>query len=140
VHTSTITVAVLPEPTTRELLVPDSELEILACRGSGPGGQHRNKISSAIQIKHLPTGIMVRSEGERSQFQNKAAALAVIRSRLWAAMQHREAGDLNSLRKSQLGSGMRGDKRRTIACQRGTVDDHVTGKSWQLNDYLNGNW
>ena len=140
VHTSTITVAILHEPKQQQLVIPENDLEITACRGSGNGGQHRNKTNSTIQIKHKPSGLMVRSEGERSQYQNKLIALEVLRSRLWFNMQTRMQGNQNQIRRQQLGSGQRGDKRRTIACQRGLVEDHVTGRIWQLADYLSGKW
>jgi peptide chain release factor 2 len=108
----------IPRP--EEIRIKDSEMEITACRGSGPGGQNRNKCNTAIQIRHLPTGLLVRSEAERSQFQNRELALGVLRSKL-VEMQS-------------------GDKRRTIACQRGTAVDHITGKQWRLDDYLAGKW
>jgi len=78
VHTSTVTVAVLPVPTPQEFKLNESDLEILACRGSGPGGQNRNKTSTAIQMRHKPSGLVVRSEGERSQFQNKQLAFEIM--------------------------------------------------------------
>jgi peptide chain release factor 1 len=140
VHTSTVTVAVLPEPTEAEVRLRESDLEWTACRGSGAGGQHRNKTNSAVQITHRPTGLMVRCEGERSQHQNRRTAIALIRARLWEAEQARRAGARADDRRAQVGSGMRGDKRRTIRTQDDQVNDHVTGRSWRYKQYVRGDW
>ena len=139
-QTSTVTVAVLAEPTDVQVRLDDRDLEYRTCRASGAGGQQVNKTDSAVQLTHRPTGLMVRVETERSQHQNRATALALLRARLWQA--EREARDAAraSDRRTQVGSGMRGDKRRTIAVQRGTVVDHVNGRSWNLRDYLRGSW
>ena len=139
-QTSTVTVAVLAEPTDVQVRLDDRDLEYRTCRASGAGGQKVNKTDSAVQLTHRPTGLMVRVETERSQHQNRATALALLRARLWQA--EREARDAAraSDRRTQVGSGMRGDKRRTIAVQRGTVVDHVNGRSWNLRDYLRGSW
>lgn len=140
VHTSTVTVAVLPEPTDVQIKLDERDLEYRTCRASGAGGQKVNKTDSAVQLTHKPTGLMVRVETERSQHQNRATALALLRARLWQAARDREVAARASDRRLQVGSGMRGDKRRTIAVQRGTVVDHVTGRSWPLRDFLRGNW
>lgn len=116
------------------------DLQITTCRGSGAGGQHRNMTDSAVQVKHLPTGLMVRSESERSQGTNKASALALLRARLWQAERDRAAAGRAENRRRQVGSGMRGDKRRTIRCQDDQVVDHVTGRRWTLRAYLKGEW
>lgn len=109
-------------------------------RGTGPGGQHRNKTESAVVLTHTPTGTVVRCQSERSQLRNKQSALAVLRARLWQAQQAKDAASVNGQRRQQIGSGMRGDKRRTIRCQDGVVTDHVLGKRWRLREYLNGEW
>jgi peptide chain release factor 1 len=140
VHTSTVTVAVLPEPTAVQVRLDDRDLEYRTCRASGAGGQKVNKTDSAVQLTHKPTGLMVRVETERSQHQNRATALALLRARLWQGERDRAAAARDEERREQVGSGMRGDKRRTIAVQRGTVVDHVTGRSWRFEDYLRGNW
>lgn len=138
VHTSTITVAVLREPKSTEIQLKDQDLEIRTCRGSGAGGQHRNTTDSAVQVKHKPTGILVRVESERSQHQNKAAALVMLRAKLLVASREKTLVGHNSKRKKQVGSGMRADKRRTIALQRDQVTDHVTGKRISAKRYLRG--
>lgn len=140
VHTSTVTVAVLPEPTPTQVVLRDEDLEFSTCRGSGAGGQHRNKTESAVQLKHIPSGLMVRCENERSQSQNKESARQVLRARLWQLEQDRNSGARASDRKRQVGSGMRGDKRRTIRTQDDVVNDHETGKQWRFKDYARGNW
>lgn len=140
VQTSTITVAVLPEPTETEVSVRLSDLEWTTCRGSGPGGQHRNKTESAVQVKHIPSGVYVRCETERSQQQNKNTAMATLKARLWQIQRDIHRDQRINDRKAQVGSGMRGDKRRTIRCQDGVVTDHLTGKKWRLKEYTRGEW
>lgn len=138
VHTSTVTVAVLSEPSATEVRLNERDLEWKACRGSGAGGQHRNTTDSAVQLTHLPTGIMVRCESERSQHQNKELARGLLRARLRESKQEGRKRKRNRKRRDQIGCGARGDKRRTIALQRGQVTDHVTGKSMRAKDYLRG--
>jgi peptide chain release factor 1 len=138
VQTSTITVAVLPEPERAQMRIAPADLEWTTCRGSGAGGQHRNKTESAVKLIHKPTGLFVRCESERSQHQNRATALALLRARLWAGERTRRDEDRASARRGQVGSGMRGDKRRTVRCQDGVVTDHVTGRTWPFRDYERG--
>ncbi len=140
VQTSTVTVAVLPEPTEVQIEIPEKDIEWQACRGSGAGGQARNKTSSAVQMRHLPSGLIVRCEAERSQHQNRQTAMAILRARLWAAKKEGAAASQEALRRGQVGSGQRGDKRRTIRTQEGVVNDHVTGRQWRLKEYLRGDW
>ena len=140
VHTSTVTVAVLEEPTAVEVPLSESDLVWEMKRGSGPGGQHRNKTESAVVLKHTPSGLIVRCENERSQRRNRESALLVMRARLLALAQSRIDRERDSTRRGQLGSGMRGDKRRTIRVQDGSVIDHVTGQTWRYRDYVRGCW
>jgi len=140
VHTSTITVAVLPEPSEAQVHLPERDLVWSACRGTGSGGQKRNKTNSTILLTHVPTGLQVRCENERSLHYNRITALALLRARLWEAERARLAGERAEDRRRQVGSGMRGDKRRTIRCQDGTVHDHLTGRRWELKGYLRGDW
>jgi peptide chain release factor 1 len=140
VQSSTITVAVLDEEVAVELEVPASELAWSTCRASGKGGQHLQKTDSAVQLTHVPTGIQVRSEGERSQRQNRLVALATLQARLRETNRAAAASARAAERRDQVGSGMRGDKRRTIRVQDDTVTDHVTGRTWRYRDYVRGAW
>lgn len=137
-HTSTVTVAVLRAPEPTELVLRDEEIDWSTCRGSGAGGQHRNKTESAVIVKHLPTGTTVRCESERSQRQNRESALRLLRARLFAAKEAAATGARAADRRAQVGSGMRGDKRRTVQVQNGVVVDHVTGRRMPVRDYLRG--
>jgi peptide chain release factor 1 len=140
IHTSTITVAVLPEPRAHEVLLRDDEITIETMRGSGAGGQHRNKTDSAVRVTHLPTGIVVRCESERSQSLNKETALAVLRARIAEAARSGAAGERAEDRRRQIGTGMRGDKRRSIRTQDDHVTDHVDGRTWRFKAYARGDW
>jgi len=140
VHTSTITVAVLAEPSAAEVRVDERELVWVMCMGTGPGGQKRNKTASVVLLTHKPTGVQVRCESSRSQHHNRMAALALLRARLWAAAQGRLDDERAEDRRRQVGSGMRGDKRRTIRVQDDTVVDHRTGRRWSFREYERGNW
>lgn len=140
VHTSTITVAVFREPEETELVLRESDLEFQAIRGSGAGGQNRNKVSSAIRVTHKPTGTVVRVETERDQHKNKKLALSILRARLIQAKETSVHAARNQDRREQVGIGARGDKRRTIAVQRNSVLDHLTGQRWTFKDYEKGNW
>jgi peptide chain release factor 1 len=139
-QTSTITVAVLPEPTATQVVVREEDLDWKYCRGSGAGGQHRNVTDSAVILTHSPTGIKVRCESERSQHANKETALEILRARIWDAVNEQRSSALSSARREQVGSGMRADKRRTIRSQDGIVTDHVLNRQWQLKKYLRGDW
>lgn len=140
VHTSTVTVAVLREPEPTELVVPEADLQITMCRAGKSGGQHMQKTDSAVQVRHLPTGITVRCESERSQHQNRARALGVLRARLLAVEVEAGRDARNGERRAQIGTGQRGDKRRTVRVQDGTVTDHVLGVRIPLQLYLRGEW
>jgi peptide chain release factor 1 len=140
VQTSTITIAMLDEATEVDIVLRDEDLEWKACRSPGNGGQHVQKTDSAIQLTHLPTGIQVRSHDSRSAYSNKQNALEKLRARLRADSRAQASAARALERKTQVGSGMRGDKRRTIRAQDDSVVDHVTGRAWKLRDYLRGNW
>lgn len=135
-HTSTITVAVLREPTNAEVSLDHSKLEISTCRGSGAGGQHRNVTDSAVQIKY--EDIIVRCESERSQHQNKESALALLKAKLLQAQEAKAQNKENSQRKKQIGSGMRGDKIRTIRVFDNQVKDHKTNHNMKFDKYERG--
>jgi peptide chain release factor 1 len=140
VHTSTVTVAVLRVPNDKEIVIADKDLRWTFCRAGGSGGQHVNKTESAVQLLHIPTGLMVRCESERSQTQNKVTALGLMRARLAEAADAKSAAQTAASRKEQVGVGARGDKRRTIRTQDGIVTDHLLGKKWDLKSYMRGEW
>jgi peptide chain release factor 1 len=140
VHTSTITVAVLPEPAEAQIHLDERDLEWSMCLGTGSGGQKRNKTASTVLLTHRPSGLQVRCESSRSQHHNRATALALLRARLWARAQGRLDEERADQRRRQVGSGMRGDKRRTIRAQDDSVVDHLTGRRFSLRDYVRGNW
>jgi len=116
------------------------ELDWATCRAPGKGGQHVQKTDSAVQVTHLPTGLQVRSHAQRSQHQNKAVAFERLRAQLEDARHAANHAERARDRRSQIGSGMRGDKRRTVRVQDGVVVDHQTGRTWRLRDYVRGEW
>jgi len=137
-QTSTVTVAVLPMVSEEELSIPESDLEWETTKGSGPGGQNRQKNETAVRVRHLPTGIMAYCADERSQHRNKTKALEVLRARLYAKNMRESQDTENAVRKAQLGSGQRGDKVRTYRFQDDRVVDHRVGKKIRLADVLAG--
>jgi peptide chain release factor 1 len=140
VQTSTITVAVLAEPRQLDVVLRPEDVDIETMRGSGAGGQHRNKTDSAVRARHRPTGIEVRCEAERSQHANRDLAMRVLAARVADQEQRAVDGARDADRRRQIGSGMRGDKRRTIRQQDDRVTDHVDGRSWRFEAYARGNW
>jgi len=140
VHTSTVTVAVLDPDVIVGTPVNNNDIEITTTRGSGPGGQNRNMTESCVIATHVPTGIQVRIDNERSQHQNKALAMKLIAARLYEAERERLTLERDSLRRDQVGSGMRGDKVRTYRMQDDQVTDHRTGQRWRLKNWRKGQW
>ena len=140
VQTSTITVVVLEEPRHLDLAIHVDDVDIETMRGSGAGGQHRNKTDSAVRARRRPTGIEVRCESERSQHQNRALALRVLAARVAELTRQTAQGARDADRRRQVGSGMRGDKRRTIRTQDDQVTDHVDGRTWRFKAYARGDW
>jgi peptide chain release factor 1 len=138
VHTSTVTVAVLPESAEGAIEIDPRDLDESFTRGAGKGGQHLQKTDTAVLLVHRPTGLRVRLDGGRSQTQNRKNALAILRHKLDALRRAQRDSSTNAQRRSQVGSGMRGDKIRTIAFQRGTVTDHRSGRTIPLRDWLHG--
>jgi len=137
-QTSTVTVAVLPMVGEEELAILESDLDWETTKGSGAGGQNRQKNETAVRVRHIPTGTVAYCCDERSQHRNKAKALEVLRARLYAKMM-RESQDIeNAARKTQVGSGQRGDKVRTYRFQDDRVVDHRIGKKIRLADVLDG--
>jgi peptide chain release factor 1 len=124
IHTSTATVSVLPEADEVELEIPDKDLRIDVYRSSGPGGQSVNTTDSAVRVTHLPTGLMVAIQDEKSQHKNRAKAMSVLRARLLELEQQRQAEERGDVRRSQLGTGERSEKIRTYNYPDDRVTDH----------------
>lgn len=140
IHTSAATVAVLPEADDVEIDINPADLQIDTFRSSGAGGQHINKTSSAIRVTHLPTGMVVECQDERSQYKNKDKALKVLKSRLLKVEQDKQHAEIAQDRKSQVGSGDRSEKIRTYNFPQSRITDHRIGLTlYKLDDVLNGN-
>ena len=139
IHTSTVTVAVLPEAEDVEIDINPADLQIDTFRSSGAGGQHINKTESAIRITHLPTGLVVECQDERSQFKNKDKAMKVLRSRLYEIEQEKQNEAIASDRKAQVGTGDRSERIRTYNYPQGRVTDHRIGLTlYKLDTIVNG--
>jgi peptide chain release factor 1 len=139
IHTSTATVAVLPEADEVEIHIDPADLEITAYGSSGPGGQHMQKNATAIRVVHEPTGMVVTCESERSQTQNRIRALNILRARLFKIEQEKQAEELDATRRSQVGTGERSEKIRTYNFPQNRVTDHRIGLTlYRLSSVLEG--
>ena len=139
IQTSTVTVAVLPEAREVDVQINPADLQIDTFRSSGAGGQHINKTESAIRITHLPTGLVVECQDERSQYKNKDKAMKVLRSRLLEAELEKENSARAGLRRSQVGTGDRSERIRTYNFPQGRVTDHRIGLTlYKIDAILNG--
>lgn len=139
IHTSTVTVAVLPEVEDVEIDINPTDLQIDTFRASGAGGQHINKTESAIRITHVPTGVVVECQDERSQFKNKDKAMKILRSRLYEAKLREQNERIASERKSQVGTGDRSERIRTYNYPQGRLTDHrINLTIYRLEAVLNG--
>lgn len=139
IHTSTATVAVLPEADEIEVEIDEKDLEIEVCRASGPGGQGVNTTDSAVRVVHKPTGIVVSCQDERSQQKNKARALKILRARLYEMQREAQEREIANTRRSQVGSGERAEKIRTYNFPQNRVTDHRIGyTSHKLDAILDG--
>ena len=140
IHTSTVTVAVLAEADEVELEINPSDLKTDVFRASGAGGQHINKTESAVRITHIPTGLVVECQDERSQFKNKDKAMKILRSRLFEEKQKEQHDKIASERRLQVGTGDRSERIRTYNFPQGRLTDHRIGLTlYKLEDILNGN-
>lgn len=142
IHTSAATVAVLPQVEEVDFHLNMNELKIDTFRSSGAGGQHVNKTESAIRVTHLPTGLVVECQDERSQYKNKDRALQIMRAKLYEREREKQHAELAAERKSQVGSGDRSDRIRTYNFPQNRVTDHRLtgdGRSFNLESIINGN-
>lgn len=140
IHTSTVTVAVLPEVDDVEVEINPADVKMDVYRASGAGGQHVNKTSSAVRLTHVPTGIVVACQTERSQFQNKDNAMKMLKAKLYEMEQEKQNTELATTRRLQVGSGARSEKIRTYNYPQSRVTDHrINFTIYQLESFLNGN-
>ena len=139
VHTSAATVAVLPEAEEVDIQIKDTDLRIDVFRAGGPGGQSVNTTDSAVRITHIPTGVVVSQQDEKSQHKNKAKALKILRSRVYDAEKLKKDQERSSNRRSQIGTGDRSERIRTYNFPQGRVTDHrINFTLHKLNEFLNG--
>ena len=140
IHTSAATVAVLPEADAVEVEILPADLIFESCKSSGAGGQHINKTESAVRLTHKPTGIVIECQQERSQFQNKDKALAMLRAKLYDMKRTEQENAIAGARRSMVGSGDRSEKIRTYNYPQNRVTDHRIGLTLHsLDTYVNGN-
>ena len=139
IHTSTVTVAVLPEAEEVDLQINPTDLQIDTFRSSGAGGQHINKTESAIRITHIPTGTVVECQDERSQYKNKDKAMKILRSRILEQERAKQSEAIAGERKSQVGTGDRSERIRTYNFPQGRVSDHRIGLTlYKIEAIMNG--
>ncbi|NLP15093.1 MAG: peptide chain release factor 1 [Clostridium sp.] len=139
IHTSTVTVAVLPEVEEIDVDINPNDLRVDTYRASGAGGQHVNKTDSAIRITHLPTGLVVTCQDQRSQHKNRDKAMAILRSKLYEIAQNEQSSEIAQERKSQVGTGDRSERIRTYNYPQGRVTDHRIGLTlYKIDDILDG--
>lgn len=139
IHTSTATLSILPELEDLDLHINPADIEFEAFRAGGHGGQNVNKVSSAVRIKHVPSGLVVTSQKERSQVQNREIAMKLLRARLWEMELEKQHSEVSSLKATQVGRGQRAEKIRTYNFPQDRLTDHRINKSWHnLPNILDG--
>lgn len=139
VHTSTAVVSILPELEDLDLHIKPEDIEFEAYRSGGHGGQNVNKVSTAVRLKHIPSGIIVTAQTERSQIQNRENAMSLLRSRLWEQKVEEQHAEIAELKSTQVGKGMRNEKIRTYNFPQDRVTDHRIGKSYHnLPTFMDG--
>lgn len=141
IHTSTVSVAVLPEVEPTQFYLNPQDLEISFFRSSGPGGQNVNKLETAVRILHKPSGLSVASQAERSQASNREKALGILRAKLFGAKRQAEQTEMGALRREQIGSAERAEKIRTYNFPQDRITDHRINKKWHnIESLMEGNW
>jgi len=139
IHTSTATVAVMPKAEELDVVIEDNDLKIDVFHSGGAGGQNVNKVATAIRITHLPTGLVVQCQNERSQLQNKLQGMEILRSRLWDMQLRARNAEISANRKAQVGSGDRSEKIRTYNFPQSRITDHRIGyTSHQMQNVMSG--
>jgi len=140
IHTSTASVAVLPQVEAKEVQINPSDLEVSFFRSSGPGGQNVNKVETAVRIIHKPSGLVVSSQAGRSQYANRETAMGILRAKLYEQKRIEEQRKLGTLRREQIGSAERAEKIRTYNLPQDRITDHRINQKWsRVENILNGN-
>lgn len=140
IHTSTATISILPELEDLDLHINPEDIEFEAYRSGGHGGQNVNKVSTAVRLKHKPTGIVVTCQTQRFQAQNRELAMELLRAKLWEIEIEKQNKEISSLKQTQVGRGMRAEKIRTYNFPQDRITDHRINKSWRnLEVILDGN-